>query len=648
MVRKFPNLSSPITIGRVTFRNRMFSAPMGGTDITNDGCIGPKSTAFYELRGKGGAGAVTVSECMVHPKTDGSHAYHLDTSILNSLASAAYTADAIRRHGAIPSIELSHSGMYAGTYMTDKSRQHGMNQWGPSDTVRPDGVPVKALTKEMLEEITAAYGNVAGLAKRAGFEMLMIHGGHGWLLNQFFSPYFNKRTDEYGGSLENRCRLAVEVLKAVREAVGPGFPIEFRLSGSELFDGGYDLEEGIRIARQIEPYIDLLHVSAGTYQRGFGDTHPSMFKEHGCNVYLAAEIKKHVSVPVATIGGLNDPEQMEEIIASGKADIVYMARALLADPFLPRKVMANKDEDIVKCLRCFTCMAERAATSTRRCTVNPVIGRELEGCEVPKAQVSKKVVVAGGGPGGLKAAHTAALRGHRVILMEKESELGGILKSEQALSFKREMYELSVTFAKQCREAGVEIRLNTEATKELVESEAPDAVIIAAGSRPLVLPIPGIDGENVTIVNNYYLEKEKVGDEVVVLGGGLAGCEAAIHLAQEGKKVTIVEMRDELAPDANVRHRPLLLKQIDGLANVRTGLKGMEVTPEGVICQDREGQQHLVKGSFVICALGQRARTDVVEALRDTAPYVAVIGDCAKVSTITNAVYQGYHAALDI
>ena len=648
MVRKFPHLSSPITIGRVTFRNRMFSAPMGGTDITNDGCIGPKSTAFYELRGKGGAGAVTVSECMVHPKTDGSHAYHLDTSILNSLASAAYTADAIRRHGAIPSIELSHSGMYAGTYMTDKSRQHDMNQWGPSDTVRPDGVPVKALTKEMLAEITAAYGNVAGLAKRAGFEMLMIHGGHGWLLNQFFSPYFNKRTDEYGGSLENRCRLAVEVLKAVREAVGPGFPIEFRLSGSELFDGGYDLEEGVRIAQQIEPYIDLLHVSAGTYQRGFGDTHPSMFKEHGCNVYLAAEIKKHVSVPVATIGGLNDPRQMEKIIADGKADIVYMARALLADPFLPRKVMANKDEDIVKCLRCFTCMAERAATSTRRCTVNPIIGRELEGCEVPKAPESKKVVVVGGGPGGLKAAHTAALRGHQVILMEKESELGGILKSEQALPFKREMYELSLTFAKQCREAGVEIRLNTEATMELVESESPDAVIIAAGSRPLVLTIPGIDRENVTIVNNYYLEKEKVGDEVVVLGGGLAGCEAAIHLAQEGKKVTIVEMRDELAPDANVRHRPLLLKQIEGLAEVRAGLKGMEVTAQGVVCEDREGQRHLVKGSSVICALGQRARTDVAEALRDTAPYVAVIGDCAKVSTITNAVYQGYHAALDI
>ncbi len=648
MERKYPNLCSPITIGNITFRNRMFSAPMGGTDITNDGCIGPKSTAFYELRAKGGAGAVTVSECMVHPQTDGSHAYHLDTSILNSLASATYAADAIRRHGAMPSIELSHSGMYAGTYMTDKGRQKSMNQWGPSDTVRPDGVEVKALTKEMMAEIAAAYGNVAGLAKRAGFEMVMIHGGHGWLLNQFFSPYFNHRTDEYGGSLENRCRFAIEVLKAVRESVGPKFPIEFRMSGSELFEGGYDLAEGVRIAQQIEPYIDLLHVSAGTYQRGFGDTHPSMFKEHGCNVYLVEEIKKHVSVPVATIGGLNSPEQMEEIIASGKADVVYMARALLADPFLPRKVTENRDGEIVKCLRCFTCMAERAATSTRRCTVNPLIGREMEGCEVQPAPVKKKVLVAGGGPGGLYAAYTAARRGHEVVLCEKESELGGILKSEQALPFKQEMYELAGTYAHMAKQAGVEIRLNTEVTKEYAQKEQADALIIAAGSSPLVPPISGLDGDNVVIVNNYYLEKEKVGDDVVVFGGGLAGCECAIHLGMEGKKVHLVEMREELAPDANVRHRPLLLKEIEKYVTVHTGYKGLEVTAEGILCEDKNGGKQLVPGSSVICALGQRPRTGYVEELRDAAPFTAVIGDAAKVSTITNAVYWGYHAALDI
>lgn len=648
MSYKYPNLCKPITLGRTTFRNRMFSAPMGGTDITNDGCIGPKSTAFYELRGKGGAGAVTVSECMVHPKTDGSHAYHLDESILNSLACATYTADAIRRHGAMPSLELSHSGMYAGTYMTDKDKQKSMHQWGPSDTTRPDGVEVKALTKEMIQEIVEAYGHVAGLAKRAGFEMLMIHGGHGWLINQFLSPYFNKREDEYGGSLENRCRFAIEVLKAVREAVGPFFPIEFRLSGSELFEGGYDLEEGCRIAKQLEDYIDLLHVSAGTYQRGFGVTHPSMFKDHGCNVYLAAEIKKHVSVPVATIGGLNDPAQMEEIIASGKADVVYMARALLADPFLPQKVMSNRDEDIVRCLRCYTCMAERAATATRRCTVNPLIGRECEGDMVYPAPVKKKVLVAGGGPGGLYAAYTAARRGHEVILCEKEAEVGGILKSEQALPFKYEMYQLAGTYAKLAKDAGVEIRLNTTVTKEYVEQEAPDALIIAVGSSPLVPPIKGLDGDNVVIVNNYYKESDKVTDDVVVFGGGLAGSECAIHLGQDGKKVHLVEMRDQLAPDANVRHRPLLLEEVDKYVTVHTGYKGLEVTKEGILCEDKDGNVQLVPGTTVICALGQRSNTDMVNELVGTAPFVRVIGDAAKVSTITNAVYWGYHAALDI
>ena len=648
MKRHFPHLCSPITIGRVTFRNRMFSAPMGGTDITNDGCIGPKSTAFYELRGKGGAGAVTVSECMVHPETDGSHAYHLDTSILNSLAAATYTADAIHRPGAVPSLELSHSGMYAGTYMTDKSKQHNMHQWGPSDTVRPDGVPVKALTTDMLSDIVASYGRVAGLAKRAGFGMIMIHGGHGWLLNQFLSPYFNKRTDEYGGSLENRCRLAIEVLKSVREAVGPGFPIEFRMSGSELFEGGYDLAEGVRIAQMIEPYVDIIHVSAGTYQRGFGDTHPSMFKEHGCNVYLAAEIKKHVSVPVATLGGLNDPQQMEEIIASGKADIVYMARALLADPFLPRKIMENRENEIVHCLRCFTCMAERAVTATRRCTVNPLIGREIEGNEVSPAPVSKKVLVAGGGPGGLYAAYTAARRGHQVILCEKEAQLGGILKSEQAIPFKQEMYQLSQTYALFARNSGVEIRTSTEVTPEYVEKENPDALIIAVGSEPLVPPIKGLNGDNVVIVNDYYLEKEKVTDQVVVLGGGLAGCECAIHLGMEGKHVHLVEMRQELAPDANIRHRPLLLKEVDKYVTVHTGCKGLAVTDEGVLCETDTGEEILIPGTSVICALGQHSRTSLVNSLRDSAPYIAVIGDASKVSTITNAVYEGYHAALDI
>ncbi|MFL8798352.1 MULTISPECIES: FAD-dependent oxidoreductase [unclassified Clostridioides] len=651
MKRKYPNLCKPIQIGNVIFKNRMFSAPMGGTDITADCTIGPKSTAFYELRAKGGAGAVTISECMVHPETDGSHAYHLDLKIVDSLASFTYTADAIRRHGAIPSVELSHSGQYAGTYLVDKNKKQGLSQYGVSPSTRADGLEIKELTQELIDDIVKSYGEVAGIAKRAGFEMIMVHGGHGWLINQFLSPYFNKRTDKYGGTLENRVRFAQEVLDSVRKAVGPGFPIEFRLSGSELFEGGYDLAEGIEISKLLESRIDLLHVSAGTYQRGFGITHPSMFVPHGCNVYLAAEIKKHVSVPVATLGGLNDPAQMEEIIASGKADVVEMARALLADHELPKKVMSNRDEDIVKCLRCFTCMAERAATSTRRCTVNPLIGREIEGMEITPVLKPKKVLVAGGGPGGLKAAITAAQRGHKVILCEKADALGGILKGEKAIPFKYEMYELGNTFSKLAKDEGVEIRLNTKVTKEYVEKENVDALIIAVGSSPLVPPIPGLDGDNVVVVNNYYLERDKVETvkEIIVLGGGLAGCETAIHLAKEGKKVHIVEMRSELAPDANIRHRPILLDEIEKQGvEVHTEFKGLKVSEEGVLCADKNGNEILVPGTHVICALGQRANRNIVEELIDCAPYVAQIGDCVRPSTITTAVYQGYHAALDI
>ena len=331
MERKFPNLCKPIKLGNVTFRNRMFAAPISGVEITKDCTMGPSMHSFYDLRAAGGVANVTVSELMVDPKTDASQALHISLEVPGALSGFTITADAIARHGAVPSVELSHSGQYAGTYMLDKDKAHELVQYGPMDWVRPDGVKVKALNKEELASIVQAYKNAATLAKRAGYQMIMVHAGHGWLLNQFLSPAFNQRTDEYGGSLENRCRLTMEVLDAVREAVGPGFPIELRMSGSEFFDEGYDLQGGVEIAKILQEKCDLIHVSAGTYKGGFFHTHPSMFSEHGCNVFLAAEIKKHVHVPVATLGGLNDPAQMEEIIASGKADIVEMGRALLAD-----------------------------------------------------------------------------------------------------------------------------------------------------------------------------------------------------------------------------------------------------------------------------------------------------------------------------
>ena len=648
MATKFPHLCAPITLGRVTFRNRMFSAPMGGTDITSDCSIGPRTQGFYELRAKGGAAAVTVSELIVHPETDASHMFHLDLATPGNLAGWTYLADAIARHGAVPSVELSHSGQYAGTYLLDKGKKASIAQFGPSDWIRPDGIPVKALSAKQIEDIVHAYGKTAALIKRAGFQMLMIHGGHGWLINQFLSPAFNHRTDCYGGSLENRLRFAREILMEVRHTVGTGFPIEFRMSGAEFFSEGYSLDDGIKIAENIEDLVDLIHVSAGSYQFGFYNTHPSMFSDHGCNVHLAAEIKKHISTPVATIGALNDPEQMEEIIASGKADVVVMARALLADPELPNKVISGCEDNIVHCLRCFTCMAERVNTNTRRCAVNPLIGREFEGIEVLPAARKKHVVVAGGGVSGMKAAITAAQRGHKVVLLEKSDSLGGILKSEQAIPFKYEMYRLGLTLAKQAKEAGVEICLKTYATPELIRRLSPQALILAVGSHPIIPPMPGMTDDNVIVVNNYYKEKAHVANSVVVLGGGLAGCECAIHLGMEGKTVHLVEMRDSLAIDCNIRHRPILMQQINRYVIPHVGFRGVKITSDGLVCIDPDGAETFIPGKTVICAVGQRSNRADVDLLRDCAPFVREIGDCARVSNITEAIYQGYHAALDI
>lgn len=649
MKRDYPHLCKPLTVGNLTLRNRMCSAPMGATDITADGSPGPRTQGFYELRAKGGAAVVTVSELVVHPQTDGSQMLHLNLKNRGQLAAFAYVADAIKRHGSVPSIELSHSGQYAGTYMVDKEGKQSLYQYGPSETTRPDGLPVKELTQEQIKEIVAAYAEAARLAKQAGFEMVMVHAGHGWLINQFLSPYFNKRSDEYGGSFENRIRLAEEVLTAVREAVGERFPIELRMSGSEVFEGGYGIDEGCKIAAALEEYVDIIHVSAGSYQFGFSLTHPSIFREHGCNVYLAEAIKKHVSVPVATIGALSDPEQMEDIIASGKADLVVMGRALLADPEIPNKVMANRGADVIKCIRCFVCMAERAVTQTRRCAINPRIGREIEGMEIIPAAKQKRVLVAGGGIAGMMAAVTAAERGHEVTLCESESELGGILRTEQAIPFKQDMYELGLSYAHLCKQAGVDIKLNTPVTEALVKEMAPDAVIIALGSEPIMLNLEGAGKTPMLSIDDLYLDHKEVGERVVILGGGVTGAECSLYMYGLGKQVTIVEMRNGLAIDANVRQKPILLKEIeDHTIEIVLGKRGCGITDEGLVVMDGEGNTELLPCDTIICAVGQKSRKAAVDALRDSAPFVRIIGDANRPATIVTATYEAFHAALDI
>lgn len=646
---QYPNLCAPLRVGRVTLKNRMCSAPMGFPDLTADGCMTEGAIAFYENRAKGGAAVVTISEACVDYVNGKSHGRLINLQNPDVLASLTNAARAIKRHGALASIELNHSGMLSDFDVAVKDRRRDENvHYGASDCVLPSGTVVRAMTKEMIDEAVACFARGAAVVKRAGFDMLMLHAGHGWLIHQFLSPVTNRRTDEYGGSPENRARLALEIIDAVRRAVGPGFPIELRLSGMELAEGGIRIEDAVRFAVTVQDKVDIIHVSAGG-EPDFGVTHPSMFAEPGCNVKYAAEIKKHVHIPVAALGALGEPAQMEEIIASGQADIVCMARALLADPELPKKVEQNRADEILRCMRCFVCHAERVLTQTRICAINPEIGREYEAKFAPPATKRKLVLVAGGGPGGMQCALTAAQRGHRVVLCEKEPELGGNLRCEQNVPFKAALGRYIRTMARRMELAGVDVRLGTEVTPQLVRELRPDALMVAVGARASVPPIQGIMVGNVIFVTQLREREGEIGQSAVILGGGLSGCETAIHLAHTGRSITLVEMRDELAPDANPRHRPIMLREMEKLGvEARTGLSAVEITPRGLLCESAQGHREFIEADTIVIAAGLTPLYDAVDALRGTAPDVELIGDCVRPESIRAATFRGYHAALDL
>jgi 2,4-dienoyl-CoA reductase-like NADH-dependent reductase (Old Yellow Enzyme family)/thioredoxin reductase len=639
MQRKFPHLFSPLKVGGVTLKNRIIAAPMTYPILTADGCLTPEAIAFYELRAKGGAAVVTVSEVIVDSATGKYYPIQVVLDAANAKDSLAMAARAVKRHGAVPSIELSHGGKYA---LTEGPAL------GPSNDYQDGVLTAREMTKSDMVRLLDAYGRAAKLTKDAGFEMMLIHAGHGWLLQQFLSPATNKRIDEFGGSLENRARFPLLVIERIRSVVGPGFPLEVRISADEYMDGGYSFPEVIAFCKMLETRVDLIQVSTGSHKGSFDKTHPSMFMERGVNVHFAEEIRKHVSIPVATIGALNEPSMMDDIIASGKADVVEMARALLADPYLPKKAYTGRDDEIVRCCRCFTCMAERLTTGLRICAVNPVIGSEYELSFAPPATTPKTVLVAGGGPGGMQAALTAAERGHKVILCEKSDALGGALKAERDIPFKSDLYKFVEVKERQLALAGVDVRLHTEVTPKLVESIGPDVLVVAIGASPVVPPIPGIDGDNVVLAADLTEKAGSVGSRVIILGGGLVGCETAVHLAREGKEVTVVEMLEDVCLDANGRHRPLLLAELSKSVKCRTSLRGVRIDKNGLVCKDPDGNELFFKADTIVVAAGQRPRRDVADSLRDCAPEVVALGDCVKPAQVTQAVFRAHFAALDI
>ncbi len=642
---RYPHLCSPLKVGPLTLRNRMASAPTSLATLGPGGHPSLENIAYYELRAKGGACIVTMGDVIVH----GTGLAHPEAVLLTDpdvLPALVPLAEAIRRHGAVASIEIDHGGGKANPMFTSDHVSHG-----PSAIRAAGGYDVEPMSVDFLHEIADAYGKGAAVAKLAGFQMVTLHAGHGWLIHQFLSPLTNHRGDEYGGSFENRCRFMLEVIGRIRAHCGPDFPIEVRMSGTELADeqGGYTLADGVEIAKVLDGKVDLIHVSTGGGHPSGGTVmHPSMFLPHGCNVYLAAEIKKHVSTPVATVGSLSEPDKMEQIIASGQADLVCMARALIADPYLPQKVMEGRPEDIRPCQRCYNCQGGMFVTRNMRCAVDPVIGNELRGqIPVPLTR-PRKVLIAGGGPAGMVAAVTAAKRGHDVTLCEASDSLGGAIRYAKHVPFKKYLDDYLHYLIRQVGRAGVQVRLGARVTHDLAESLAPDVLIAAVGARPIVPKLPGMDLPHVVMGGKAHEVIGTLGQRVAIIGGGLVGTELAIHLADLGKRPVVLEMRGDYAVDSNPQHKNAIHWQKEHLIDFRLNTRVTAVTPEGLEAVDQAGQPVFVPADSVVVAVGYRADETQVEALRFTAPEFHWIGDCYRPGKVGDAVRMGYYTALDL
>ena len=650
---KYPHLFTPITLGDTVFRNRIFASPTGVfySDVNHRPVI--ETMGFYERKAKGGAASVCVGDAMVDGvHMHGSYSLALDTvdvmPVMNKLSSM------INRHGAVATIEMFHPGSAA-------TVAEGNDIYGPQDeyVTGPFGGPpakVTALTRDKMEHIIAKHADAARKAKDFGFGMIMLHGAHGFLMHQFMSPTLNHRTDEYGGSFENRMRFPLEIISAVRAAVGPKFPIEMRISGSEVYEGGYGIEYGCQIASALDGLVDLIHVSAGSHEdaRVFTVTHPSMFLEDGVNVKYAAEIKKHVKISkVATVGALSDPALLEEIIASGKADVVELARGILCDPDLPNKAREGRDSDIIPCIRCLTCFSSLIRHGQIVCALNTEIGSASERKFMPPPASPKKVLIAGGGVAGMEAAITCADRGHKVILCEKTGRLGGVLRCEDGVPFKKHLREYLDLQERNIRSRDVDVRLNTKVTKEYADKLAPDVLIAAVGSKPVTPDIPGIDGANVAGAQDVYADPSITGQKVVILGGGLVGAELAIYLGDLGRDVTLIEMLPNYNAGDNMLHGMAI-----GIELERTGvklafeIKAVEINGEGVIGESAAaedgGERRLFEADTVVNALGMTPRRNSADKLRFCAPVFHQIGDCLTVKNIHEATSLAHQIALDI
>lgn len=632
-------------IGAMEVKNRIAMAPMGTNGLADIDCgYSRRLIDFYAARARGGAGMIMTGAAVVNTVLEGGIAHFLPR-----LDSPAYMGrlselcDAVHHYGAKLVLQLT-AGFGRVNFV----------QNNPIQPISASAVPcfldptvsTRPLTVAEIGQIVASFAASAAMAKIAGVDAIEIQGYGGYLLDQFTTALWNTRTDEYGGDLDGRMRFPMEIIGATRSVVGAGVPIIYKFTPDHYIDGGRTLDEGLEIAGRLERAgVDALHVDGGCYEV-WHRVIPSMYEPPACQIELAAAVKGVVRLPVIAHGKLGDPEIATKVVADGKADYIALGRPLLADPDWPQKVKAGRFDDIRPCIGCNeACIGRGYEMKYLSCTVNPLTGMERAYALTP-AETRKTVLVVGGGPGGLEAARVAAERGCEVRLWERADQVGGKMRLAAVPDFKRDIRALVRHMALRAEKAGVQIELNTAATPQSVRRLGPDVVMLATGSVLKKPDVPGIDSPHVFGLVDLFQGQRRTGDTVVVAGGGLCGCEAAVYLARQGKKVALVEMAPQLVPEGTNINTLMGIQSLlaQSQVEVLTSTTLVAIAASGVTVETSGTRRELPADSVVI-ATGARADLTLRDALEDIVPEVVTIGDCAKPRNILGAIWDGFHAA---
>lgn len=644
----YERLFEPFYIGSLKVRNRIVMPPMVIGFAGPRGEVTEQLLAYYEARARGGVGLIIVEASYIREDgklVEGELGIY-DDSLIPGLTRLT---DLIKIHGAAAAIQLVHGGIQAKVPQPVGPTAMGRKIVPPPKTPRE-------LTTEEVEQLVEDFAKAAQRAKMAGFDAVEVHGTHGYLVCQFLSPLTNKRTDKYGA---DKALFAVEIVQRIKELCGKNYPVIFRLCTNEFLEGGITVEYAKQIAKRLEEAgVDAFDITGGNYDTMDMLLMPYYYsEEEGWFFKLAKEIKSVVNVPVISGGLIVDPKIAVDAIEKGYVDAVFIGRQLIADPEWPRKVMEGRIEDIRPCQACNDgCVGGRLFLDKPSwCAVNPLCGFEYKWPSeeyLPKAPVKYKVLIIGGGPAGLEAARISAIRGHDVVLVEKEKKLGGTAKVAAVPRFKKRVAKLIKWYETQLSKLGVKVITGKEVDEKFIEEIKPDVVVIATGSKPLIPSIPGVG--NAVIADDVLLGKAKVGNKVIIVGGGLVGVETALYLAQQDKEVTIVELQPELAPD---------LEPVSKIALVRPGgllekykIKALTCTPVIEIEKDKvvifkpPAKKEAITADTVILAVGREPVLDnkIVEAARKIAKRVYVIGDAKEPRKIIDAIHEGFFTALYI